>query len=91
MTGATGTAGIGALEPAVQWKLEEAKQSNKQFRKQTLQAYSQASQAYHEACMALPTARAHYDTRFKWGIGAGLLADVLLLVGALAWQKLTTK
>ena len=84
-----GTAGIRALEPAVQWKLEEAKQSNEQFRKRTLQAYSQASQAYHEACMALPTARAHYDTRFKWGIGAGLLVDVLLLVGALAWSKLT--
>ena len=31
------------------------------------------------------------DTQFKWGIGAGLLADVLLLVGALAWQKITFK
>ena len=31
------------------------------------------------------------DTQFKWGIGAGLLVDVLLLVGALAWSKLTTK
>ena len=27
----------------------------------------------------------------SWGIGAGLLADVLLLIGALAWSKLTAK
>ena len=33
----------------------------------------------------------HFRTQASWGIGAGLLADVLLLVGALAWSKLTTK
>ena len=31
------------------------------------------------------------DIQFKWGIGAGLLVDVLLLAGILAWSKLTTK
>ena len=36
-------------------------------------------------------ADAHWRTQRSWGIGAGLLADVLLLVGALAWSKLTAK
>ena len=36
-------------------------------------------------------ADAHWRTQGSWGIGAGLLADVLLLVGALAWSKLTAK
>ena len=36
-------------------------------------------------------ADAHWRTQRSWGIGAGLLADVLLLVGALAWQKITFK
>ena len=36
-------------------------------------------------------ADAHFRTQASWGIGTGLLADVLLLVGALAWSKLTAK
>ena len=60
-------------------------------RKEVEQAYKQAQQAIEQATEASSTARAHYDTQFKWGIGAGLLADVLLLVGALAWQKITFK
>ena len=36
-------------------------------------------------------ADAHWRTQASWGIGAGLLADVLLLVGVLAWQKITFK
>ena len=34
---------------------------------------------------------AHFRTQASWGIGAGLLADVLLLVGVVAWQKITFK
>ena len=33
----------------------------------------------------------HFRTDASWGIGAGLLADVLLLVGVVAWQKITFK
>ena len=33
----------------------------------------------------------HFRLMASWGIGAGLLADVLLLIGALAWSKLTAK
>ncbi|MDA1262770.1 MAG: hypothetical protein O3B75_07725 [Planctomycetota bacterium] len=35
--------------------------------------------------------QARWAAQFKWGIGAGLLVDVLLLAGILAWSKLTTK
>ena len=33
----------------------------------------------------------HFRTQASWGIGAGLLVDVLLLVGVVAWQKITFK
>ena len=36
-------------------------------------------------------ADAHFRTQGSWGIGAGLLADVLILIGVLAWSKLTAK
>ena len=39
----------------------------------------------------LNIAAAHIRLQAAFGIGAGLLADVLLLVGALAWSKLTAK
>ena len=32
-----------------------------------------------------------WRTQASWGVGAGLLADLLLLVGALVWSKLTAK
>ncbi len=40
---------------------------------------------------SLNIAAAHIRLQAALGIGAGLLADVLLLVGALAWSKLTAK
>ncbi len=46
-------------------------------------------QAYQQARQASIMADAHWRTQRSWGIGAGLLADVL--VGALAWSKLTAK
>ena len=33
----------------------------------------------------------HFRTQASWGVGAGLLADALLLVGVVAWQKITFK
>ena len=33
----------------------------------------------------------YFRTKASWGIGAGLLADVLILIGVLAWQKMTFK
>ena len=32
-----------------------------------------------------------FRTQASWGVGAGLLADALLLVGVVAWQKITFK
>ena len=63
---------------------EQAKQQAKAKAEQTEQASQQAAQAFIMA-------DAHWRTQGSWGIGAGLLADVLLLVGALAWSKLTAK
>jgi hypothetical protein len=40
--------------------------------------------------MTSAKANEHFRTQSAWGLGAGLLADVLLLVGAVAWSKLTT-
>ena len=69
-----------------------------QAQEQALQAWKQAKQAYLQAQRALEQAKqasimadAHWRTQRSWGIGTGLLADVLLLVGALAWSKLTAK
>ena len=66
--------------PQVEKTLEQAKQAVEQAK----QAVEQAKQAVEQVSQAVATAQ-------KWGIGAGLLADVLLLVGALAWSKLTAK
>ena len=55
------------------------------------QAFTEAKQTSTQALEASIAADAHFRTRAAWGIGAGLLADVLLLVGALAWSKLTAK
>ena len=51
----------------------------------------EAWQAAKQAEQADIMAAAHWRTQASWGIGAGLLADVLLLVGALTWSKLTAK
>ena len=50
-----------------------------QIAKQELTAAQQARRAVWQAKQAL------------LGVGAGLLADVLLLVGVVAWQKITFK
>ena len=51
------------------------------------QAGKEASQAKQASIMA----DARWRTQAPWGIGAGLYADVVLLVGVLAWSKLTAK
>ena len=51
----------------------------------------QAEQAVSQADQARIMADAHFRTQASWGIGAGLLADVLILVGVVAWQKITFK
>ena len=62
------------------------------------QAYRQARWAYQKAMMEEESAKSwaelHRCTFRKfvlWGVGAGLLADLLLLIGALVWSKLTAK
>jgi hypothetical protein len=55
------------------------------------QAYEKTREAAQQAGQAFAIVDAHFRTQASWGIGAGLLADVLLLVGALAWSKLTAK
>ena len=72
-------------------KAFQAYKPAEQAYQQTEQAYIQARQAYKQAEQASIMADAHWRTQASWGIGAGLLADVLLLVGALAWSKLTAK
>ena len=74
--------------------VSEAKKAIPQVEKtleQAKQAVTQALQASQQAEQASIMADAHWRTQRSWGIGAGLLADVLLLVGALAWSKLTAK
>ena len=58
---------------------------------QAQQAAQKVQQFAQQAQQASIMADAHWRTQGSWGIGAGLLADVLLLVGALAWSKLTAK
>ena len=48
-------------------------------------------QAAQQAEQASIMADAHWRTQRSWGIGAGLLAVVLPLVGVLVWSKLTAK
>ena len=54
-----------------------------------VQEVEQAKQALEQATKAVASTDAHYRTQASWGIGAGLLVDVLLLVGVLAWSKIT--
>ena len=75
-----------AVEPAKQ-AYEQALQARQKAR----QYYEPAKQPFEQAEQASIMADAHFRTQASWGIGAGLLADVLLLVGALAWQKITFK
>ena len=72
-------------------KAFQAYKPAEQAYQQTEQAYIQARQAYKQAEQASIMADAHWRTQGSWGIGAGLLVDVLLLIGALAWSKLTAK
>ena len=69
----------------------QAETQPKETYEQAMQALEQVVQAYQQAGQASIAADAHWRTQASWGIGAGLLADVLLLVGALAWSKLTAK
>ena len=79
-----------AFERAYDQAYKEAKQSlearnpKKSMDKQKVQAYEQATEAFQ-------TARAQWRRQALRGLRAGLVADVLLLVGALAWSKLTAK
>jgi len=84
--------------------IEQARQAQKQAYEQLKQADEQATQA-RTAQQVTQKAKwaankkvnqsimppAQFSTQATLGIGAGLLADVLLLVGALAWSKLTAK
>ena len=77
---------------------EEAVNHGKQKMKQAVQAHEDEEVAWQAAHpeqagikQASIMADAHWRTQRSWGIGAGLFADVLLLVGALAWSKLTAK
>ena len=71
-----------------------------QAHEQAKQAYDQASEQASEKAyeLALDNAKkasaeehSFMLVRATWGIGAGLYADVVLLVGVLAWSKLTAK
>ena len=66
----------------------QASEQAEQASEQAEQAYEQAEQASRQAEQALAqTSR----PSVLWGMGAALLVKVLLLVGALAWSKLTAK
>ena len=82
-----------AVEPAKQANEQawQAETQPKETYEQAMQALEQVVQAARQAEQAFIMADAHWRTQASWGIGAGLLADVLLLVGALAWSKLTAK
>ena len=80
---------------AQQWEAaiqsgEEAKQA-RQAVESPPRVFTLHGESYKQAEQALATYDAHFGTQASWGIGAGLLADVLLLVGVLAWSKLTAK
>ena len=80
---------------AQQWEAaiqsgEEAKQA-RQAVESPPRVFTLHGESYKQAEQAYIMADAHWRTQRSWGIGAGLLADVLLLVGALAWSKLTAK
>ena len=79
-----------AYEQAENQAYAQAKEQAYQA-EQAEQAYEKTRQSAQQAEQASIAADAHWRTQASWGIGAGLLADVLLLVGALAWSKLTAK
>ena len=86
----------GPAEQAYEQARQQAwQQAYQQVYKQAWQAphptTGQAEQAVPPLKQAYNMADAHWRTQASWGIGAGLLAAVLLLVGALAWSKLTAK
>ena len=62
---------------------------------EAMQAYNLAKTLQYAsteiAVQNLNIAAAHIRLQAAFGIGAGLLADVLILVGVLAWQKITFK
>ena len=63
------------------WQVaQQSEQTSKEWQRTAQQAEQASIMDY-----------AHFRTQGSWGLGAGLLADVLLLVGALAWSKLTAK
>ena len=66
---------------------EQAVEHAKQWDEQLVLVEQAAQQAKQASIMAY----AQGSHQARWGLGAGLLADVLLLVGALAWLKLTAK
>ena len=72
-------------------KAFQAYKPAEQAYQQTEQAYIQARQAYNQAEQASIMADAHWRTQAAWGIGVGIWADVLLLVGVIALSKLTAK
>ena len=69
----------------------EYEQALKQAEQALDQTFEQIKQAVSQADQASIIPSAHFRTQASWGIGAGLLADVLVLVGALAWSKRTAK
>ena len=78
------------------WRATQKVVQAKQQAEQAQQAYEQAfekayEQAYDQPPQTYEQADALFHTRASWGVGAGLLVDVLLLVGIVAWQKITFK
>jgi len=78
---------LGRAHLLAQQQAEQAKQQAEQAKAKA----EQTEQASQQAAQAFIMADAHWRTQRSWGIAAGLLADLLLLVGALAWSKLTAK
>ena len=74
------------------WKpYESALETAERANLEAKSADKNAQKSLEQAELASAIVDAHFRTQGSWGIGAGLLADVLLLVGALAWSKLTAK
>ena len=73
------------------FRATQASKQAAQASKQSGQEYMLAQQAAKQADQLCITYGEHFRTQASWGIGAGLLADVLILVSALVWQKITFK
>ena len=83
-------------DQATRQEAQQAWDQAEQAYRQAQQAYEQAfekayEQAYDQPPQTYEQADALFHTRASWGVGAGLLVDVLLLVGIVAWQKITFK